>query len=740
MLEKINISEVIDYFPQLIHNKIEQLEIRTLQELRDIEDSKLESIKGLGVKSKGFFNLIKTELSTSPEIIIDFWEEKNRTHKLPENSDSLIGFTLLKNTISQFFQLLSNDKLYPIFNLYFGFDQSKIYSLEEISMYLGLSRERVRQLYHDGLEKLIEFLNIGESMGGKMILSSQAKEYFDGLKSIVTANSIHSIKSINEELELNGLIFNPLTTKQIELVAAIFKLKECGKVETIFTESTIYVDSGLSKKDVIKTAKALINHLDQSILSQTLIDTIIGVRKAFKKSTVIIIERLSDILNETEVFENESSKQIQLKFGSLSNARDRVYRILHEEGNPLYIDDIVSIVNRKMIENGKLRTYTRHSLALASDDRFKSKQKTGYWDLSAWETNTETIEELVKKALILLDKPSTYEEIILKIHDERPNLKEKSIRALVGKHCVKVDTDKFILPEWRNKYNQLALAKRTIRINTKEFDKTKRFRDDIINHLLIQPNKTILAKDLVKEMVNKGSGHNRPRVYKLLNDTTVFKKAKSSNGRIEISLVQNDTNERIDIDDLNWRKVKRIIIREVENKIIDPRQPVYGTSMADCLELLKELLDWQSPDPLLNGLGERIIPSIEKYYSNPDRTDRLNILKQLVTSLDPFLKKVLYCVNQVDYNWIKTNRKGLGDVIGKLVKIDPRNDRFKPNERSCNVNRWGKEINRAYKNRNLDTHNAKDFSDSQINDIVSACIIIMIYATYEYENEIKNGI
>jgi len=61
--------------------------------------------------------------------------------------------------------------------------------------------------------------------------------------------------------------------------------------------------------------------------------------------------------------------------------------------------------------------------------------------LSNSNTPTETIEILIKKALIRLDKPSTLDEIISKVNEERKNVNIKSIQILLSKICFKTDVE-----------------------------------------------------------------------------------------------------------------------------------------------------------------------------------------------------------------------------------------------------------------------------------------------------------
>lgn len=124
------------------------------------------------------------------------------------------------------------------------------------------------------------------------------------------------------------------------------------------------------------------------------------------------------------------------------------------------------------------------------------------------------------------------------------------------------------------------------------------------------------------------------------------------------------------------------------------------------------------------------------YFDSTDNIDKLNFLKQFLTSTDPLLKKMLWFVNKTDYNWIKTHKKGLGDIFDKLTKLDPTKERFK-NARTARAFKFGKQIESVYYYRNNDTHGANDWTVAELTKTISNCFTFYIFSCAEYYSELK---
>ena len=190
----------------------------------------------------------------------------------------------------------------------------------------------------------------------------------------------------------------------------------------------------------------------------------------------------------------------------------------------MYIDDIVSKINSLQIEH-KSKLYDRHSLTLHSDKRFKSFGKTGKWILSSSNTPTETIEILIKKAVIRLDKPSTLEEIISKVNEERKNVNIKSIQILLSKICHKTDGKLYILKEWKNKYKDLNLLEKRKKY-TRKNQPIYRLNQikDVTAYLENKNQNKDYAPSIIKSLSSKDSKYTTQSFYKIFENKKYFEK------------------------------------------------------------------------------------------------------------------------------------------------------------------------------------------------------------------------
>ena len=70
-----------------------------------------------------------------------------------------------------------------------------------------------------------------------------------------------------------------------------------------------------------------------------------------------------------------------------------------------------------------------------------------------------------------------------------------------------------------------------------------------------------------------------------------------------------------------------------------------------------------------------------------------------------------------------------------MTKIDPRENRCK-DLRAASTFEFGKHCSRAYNNRNTDTHAATEWTEGEIIETKTSCIVMMVYACFEYNNDI----
>jgi hypothetical protein len=738
---EIEIELIEDIFPNLLFNKLKLLGLKTINEFVSFPVEEFAKTKTVGQKAIDLFTQFKEKVTTEPEYFYEAYLKKTTYLKLPSNIEDLATISFLelfKNVVIEYLNLLEKKHLRDIILLGYGIN-SKKYTREDIGCLHGYSTERIRQLQTEILAELELLMNGNKIEEPKVIVKNEIVKVSKNVTSRLFQDPVHSLHSIKECLK--NEFQEPFTDEKNSLLLLyldIIQIVPCGNVETIFTDAELFVSNKSIKAQFLKISLTIKEVLKETVLPMTEIDVIIQVRKKFKKADGQLIKYALNLLPEIESFESSEEFYFQLQFDKLGNARHYAYRVLSETGKVMYIDEIVSEINTRLTNSSSHRIYDRHSLALASDKRFIALQKTGYWGLKGWDENTDTLEDLIRKTLFKLNKPSSSDEIIYQIHEIRPQAKYNSLMALIGKNCLAVEGELFILPEWKSRYSSLIFQPKRNRINTKEPIHHQETREKIVQLLKIKAERKLRANEIISKLKSSTPTIKRQLVYKIFEDEKYFIKSTDAFGKLIIELKQKVTPTRIAVEKYNWEEVKVAFTRELSQIFDNPNQPNYSHTFQEGLNIFYDLIVYKTAESNLDGLEDRLLPTLEKYFTkSTDRNDKLNYLKQITTSLDAILKKILFLVNQSDYRWIINNNKGLNAVIVKLSKLDTNKNRFKNSIDDALETDFGKYCYLSYTNRNIDTHNAKDWTEHEIVQIINSCLVFYLYSTFEYASEIK---
>jgi len=740
----VEIDKIKDLFPNILMNKLELVNVKTIEDILNLSEIEFSKTKTVGKKVVDLLTDYKKRITQEPEYFYDSYIKRTTYIELPSNIDETITTSFLdlfRNSVVEFLNLNNETHLKDIVILGYGINTKK-YSRDEIGHLHGYSQERIRQLESILLQKLRDLLSGKKCEEPKAFIKKNVVQLSEKIKTRLQKDPVHSFESIKDclKIEFQEPIDEP-KNNVLRLYLDIINIIPCGNVESNFTDAEIYISDKSIKKDFLKISRIVKDVLKESVLPLNEIDVIIQVRNIYRKADRNLINYALNLLPEIESFETSNEYYFQLKFDKLGNARHYAYRVLSETGKVMYIDEIVSEINNRLSFSASQKLYDRHSLALATDKRFVPLKKTGYWGLRGWDENTDTLEDLIKKVLFKLNKPCSIEEIIHEIHKVRSQAKVKSISALVGKNCLAVEGELFILPEWKSRYERLTFKPKRKRVNTKEPQHHIEIREKIISILKLKQDRKLRANEIIKKITNIDSSIKRPLIYKLFENEKYFIKSNDSSGKLIIELKQKISPTRIAVERYNWQDVKKAYKREIAPIFDSSTQPNYTINIDDALKIFYDLTVFKTAESNLDGLEDRLLPTLEKYFTKSnDRNDKLNYLKQITTSLDAFLKKVLFIINEPDYRFIMNNNKGLNAVIVKLSKLDIDKNRFKDCIDDASDSNFGKFCYLAYSNRNIDAHNAKDWTENEIVQIINACLVFYLYAIFEYETEIKNEI
>lgn len=152
-----------------------------------------------------------------------------------------------------------------------------------------------------------------------------------------------------------------------------------------------------------------------------------------------------------------------------------------------------------------------------------------------------------------------------------------------------------------------------------------------------------------------------------------------------------------------------------------------------------------------SALDLTVLPNLYQYYVGATSyKEQLTIVKEIGTSLDPVLKKILYYTDNTKYNQLASQRKGLKDYIlalPLLIKDYPNTINGTPNNKPevilyniANIQPTDRgmpyDLYKAYFTRNH-VHAAKEWEETELTANIKACVITYLYAFFEYYSQLK---
>jgi hypothetical protein len=520
-----SIDNLKSFLEKKLFLKLNKIGVKTIGDFEKLTLNEFSSHKGIGSNAIKLFLDFKTYFKNNKISLFDKIKEENELKILPISkfeSEDLNFLEELSKTVINFCDNTLKVKYSKIFLDYYGLGTDKS-SNADIALINNISNERVRQIRIKILKQFIQFVNQGIDLKNKIKLReditnnlNKIKLEFNGIECFVFKEFK---KYFSTEFKINSI---DNFSNELEFLIDFLNYSFLGKLESQYTKAVIVTTNLKSKKIYSKIIEHTLLILKKECIKISENDLIINLKKKIGRFENKNIIRFIKTLPEIDCIKVNGNYLYEIKFHLLSRASDKAYRILHENKKEMYIDDIVSKINSLQIEY-KSKLYDRHSLTLHSDKRFKSFGKTGKWILSSSNTPTETIETLIKKALIRLDKPSTLEEIISKVNEERKNVNIKSIQILLSKICHKTDDKLYILKEWKNKYKDLKLLekrKKYIRKNQPIY-RLNQIKDVTV---YLENKDKDYASSIIKSLSSKDSKYTTQSFYKIFENKKYFEK------------------------------------------------------------------------------------------------------------------------------------------------------------------------------------------------------------------------
>lgn len=323
-----------------------------------------------------------------------------------------------------------NPKESHIIGSRFGLKEKEKQTLEELGNHYNLSKERIRQIQNQALQKIRQ-VNYFEE------LIKPAKEelinFLNQKGGLITEDFIIK-KSDNAETLI--FIMSEFFPKDLERLDSHPKLESSWKLKT--------VTLGLIEK-VLEEALNIIRNKKSALGKEELLN-LLKKSSIYKKHDLDDSHIISYLEASRDIKENVLGQYGLAFWREIVPKRisDKIYLVFQKSKKPLHFNEITQEINGLGFDQKKANHRTVHN-ELILDNRFILIGR-GIYALKEWGYQGGTVKELLKDILAKEKKPLSKEELIKKLQDQRI-IKESTVYAALADKNVfkKVEGEKYVL-------------------------------------------------------------------------------------------------------------------------------------------------------------------------------------------------------------------------------------------------------------------------------------------------------
>lgn len=177
--------------------------------------------------------------------------------------------------------------------------------------------------------------------------------------------------------------------------------------------------------------------------------------------------------------------------------------------------------------------------------------------------------------------------------------------------------------------------------------------------------------------------------------------------------------------------LKRKIKEELKRYVIDYPN-IFSSNIIDIF--FKALLfDLNQPQLQLDGLQTRVLMSMNKILLEDLSKDDILALFPDFVKIEPYLKKLLYLLNPIEFDSLSTRNKGLAAYINAL-DLNANSIRFDTAtiDSVFDLPNFAVDFVRVYNLRNVESHNCESWSKKEIYINIESILVVYIYSTYKH--------
>ncbi len=334
----------------------------------------------------------------------------------------------LKQIINTLFKEL-DPKESEILRSRFGLSNKEKGTLEAIGQNYGLSKERIRQVQNQALNKLRQ-LDKAEKLITEV--KNDMIEFLEQKRGIAKEKIIFE-KS--EKPEILIFIMSQFFQKDLE------RIEDHPKLETVWKLKSLSL--GLVE-NVLNEALNIINERKTSIKKEEFLE-LLKNSLVYRKNDLDDQYIFSFIEASCEIEENILGEYGLAHWREIVPKRisDKIYLVFRQENKPLHFEEITKKINELNFDHKTAYPRAVHN-ELILDERFVLIGR-GVYALKDWGYQSGTVKDILNNILKETKKPLTREELAKKVGEQRV-VKESTIyTALMDKAFKKLEDGRYTL-------------------------------------------------------------------------------------------------------------------------------------------------------------------------------------------------------------------------------------------------------------------------------------------------------
>jgi hypothetical protein len=546
-IELIYIREII---PEKLYSKFERNNILKVEDVINLDPDDFRKFRSVGVAVEKLFSELKNRIIEDPDLILQLYRQ-NSPKNLPFESEEMLDIIrMFENIVENYLFIVETSKYktpkeykrnsrdIDIIRKCFGL-KSVIYQKEKIGKRHRLDPERIRQISEEFISDIKNLVN-GKSLDDKKCsCKSEAVSLMKSFTNELSGEILFNERTLIRIFKDKGIDVSYYSKKNYVLLL----LKVLGYEQVpvaryqYLKKNLIFSNGSVENELVLNTADTIVRFLKKRVIPSSLDDIIIEVRNKYDLSDDFI-RSVCEMINEIEKTE---SNNYQMSFEFLSSIRDFACRVLYEEKKSLTYEELLYLINRKLVSADKCIDLAALKRNLRKDKNIEPVGRTGSWSLRHSQ-NTESQIKLIMRTMRILDKPLTTREITDYINNNlhRKDVRYRSVSSHLTRnyrsHFIKLKNNSYALAEAGHKYEQVI---GTTKLREKKHGILKVTTiTNIAITILKKYEGSMLLKDLARIVNKTDKSISQMSVYRVINDNPlIFRKTLNLGRQKVVSLI-----------------------------------------------------------------------------------------------------------------------------------------------------------------------------------------------------------